>query len=108
MKFNIKNIDNKSSLHHFNIVEGGTAEDINALCTKLFNFKHLGNKNYFYEKHEDFKIADARRIIDQQNFKHKNEDVAIYVIDCNFINIAAQNSLLKIFEETSVGNYFFF
>lgn len=108
MKFNIQNIDKKSNLHHFNIIEGGDVVDVNTVCSKILNFNHLGNKNYFYERFDNFKVDDSRRLIDLQNFKHKNDDVAVYVIDCAAINISAQNSLLKIFEETAVGNYFFF
>ncbi len=108
MEFNIKNLDKENKLHHFNIIEGGNILDVNQVCSKVLCFDYSGNKNYFLEKYQEFKIDDARKLINLQNLKHKNSDTAVYIIDCNSINVSAQNALLKIFEETSTGNYFFF
>jgi hypothetical protein len=95
------------NLHHFNIIENGTEKEIKKTCSKILSFESQANPNYFYKKYDTFLIDDARELTLIQNRKHKVGESAIFVLQCGSINVAAQNALLKIFEEARTGTYYF-
>jgi len=104
---NLSELKKGDSLHHFNIVEGSNIDAITKTCEIVLNFNIHGNPNYFYKKYDTFLIDDARELTQLQNRKHKTGEPAVFVIECGAINVASQNALLKVLEESKPETYFF-
>jgi DNA polymerase III delta prime subunit len=104
---NLSDLTKAENLHHFNIVENGSENGIKEICANVLNFESKANPNYFYQNYDTFLIDDARDLVEKQNRKNKAGEKTVYVLECGAINAAAQNSLLKVFEETHVDTYYF-
>ncbi len=99
------------TLHHAYLFVGHKAEEI---VQKLKHFleekvgvKTSGNPDVLHNKYETFTIDDARSIAASESLKSVGGGRKIFIIETDSMTEEAQNSLLKIFEEPSLGTHFF-
>jgi len=108
------------NLHHAYFLVG----DMEKIFLKLRDFlekslkiKTSGNPDFWHGKFDNLTIDNARDITESSNRKsfEKNPSsraelatgLRVFIIQTNSINHEAQNSLLKVFEEPTVGTHFF-
>lgn len=96
-------------LHHAYIVEGNREESFESLC--LFCEDKLktsikANPDFWYESVDRFTILHARTLREMQ-MKRTLGERKIFVVSFNFITREAQNALLKVLEEPTVGTHVF-
>jgi DNA polymerase-3 subunit delta' len=102
---------NSDSLHHaYYFVEN----EIETAVLKLKEFlektvgvKISGNPDFYHRKFDTFTIDHARDISQSESRKDFFGDKKIFIIETDFITEEAQNALLKIFEEPTIGTHFF-
>jgi DNA polymerase III delta prime subunit len=104
---NLTSLKKGDRIHHFNIIESGHQSDVIKICENVLDFQIQANPNYFYRHYETIFIEDARELIELHTRKNKSLEISVFVLECSNINVAAQNSLLKVFEEAHPGKYFF-
>ena len=98
------------NLHHAYIIEGereSIYERLLKFIEKKLDYEIHANPDFFHEQYDSFSIDDARKLREMQNTKALSGDRKIYVIETLGMTVEAQNSLLKVFEEPSVGTHFF-
>lgn len=100
-------------LHHAYGIEGErdvvVAQVMNFL-EEVDKFSINGNPDFHYIKTDSFVVENARRIVDMQSkrsFSGK-EKRKVFVVAFSSATNEAQNALLKVVEEPSVGTHFFF
>lgn len=101
----------RDRLHHAYIIEGVHTECV----PKLLSFVEtelvmptVGNPNIWREHFEAFGIDEGRRLKEMQSLRPASGDKKIFILSVNSITREAQNSLLKVLEEPTVGTHFFF
>ena len=109
---------NGGHLHHAYFLVGQGE----VILAKLRNFleksvrvKTSGNPDFWYGQFKTFTISQARQIADAQERKGFIDSAwrqgfqmkKIFVIQAEIITEEAQNALLKVFEEPTVGTHFF-
>jgi DNA polymerase III gamma/tau subunit len=105
MKLQLNNLS-----HHSYCLIGGEAEKTALLSTldSEFGLVKKANQDFFEQSYENFSIDDARAL----KLIHEMRPVSpagkkIFIIKTDFINIEAQNALLKLLEEPADYAYFF-
>lgn len=58
----------------------------------------------FCKTYDSFKIDDARTVKSLQS--ERTEKASVFILEFSFINIEAQNALLKVLEEPTINTYF--
>jgi len=102
--------DNLFKMHHANILvnnKGDSCHFIYNLLEKDLGFKSHANPDFLLVEVESFGIDDARNLGKWAIGKALLLDIKVCLIKTKSITIEAQNALLKIFEEPTVGTYFF-
>lgn len=101
----------KDRLHHAYIIEGAHTDCV----PKLLSFVEtelampiVGNPNIWREHFEAFGIDEGRRLKEMQSLRAVSGDRKIFILSVNSITFQAQNALLKVLEEPTVGTHFFF
>ncbi len=102
-----------NNLHHAYLIVG----DRESVKAELFNFlkdklkiQITGNPDFLYFDSNTLTIDEAREIARMQEmrgFSPENNARKFFVIGTNIITIEAQNALLKVFEEPTLGTHFF-
>ena len=99
------------TLHHAYFV---VSHKVDEAYSKLKDFfeEHVGvktdgNPDFWYGKFDSLTIDDARAIAESSERKDFSGDRKVFIIQADFISIEAQNSLLKVFEEPTIGTHFF-
>lgn len=99
------------SLHHaYYFVEHKVEEGVERLKQFLENtlgIKTNGNPDFSHRKYDNFTIDDARSLTLGEGMKDFFGGKKIFIIETDFITEEAQNALLKVFEEPTVGTHFF-
>lgn len=98
------------NLYHAYFLVGDAVE----IFSKLQNFlekevgiKTSGNPDFWSGSFDNFTIDHARGISESSERKDFEGNKKIFIIQTNTINHEAQNSLLKVFEEPTIGTHFF-
>ncbi|MEN9613834.1 MAG: hypothetical protein RLZZ347_141 [Candidatus Parcubacteria bacterium] len=101
----------KDRLHHAYIIEGAHIDCV----PKLLSFVEtelampiVGNPNIWREHFEAFGIDEGRKLKEMQSLRPASGDKKIFILSVNSITREAQNALLKVLEEPTVGTHFFF
>ena len=96
--------------HHAYAIVGDDAvvDELVVLLTKKYSIKSTGNQDFILSKYANFTIDDARDL----KSSHLTRPVTtlgkkIFVLQMNSISTEAQNSLLKLLEETASYAQFF-
>ena len=101
----------KDRLHHAYIIEGLHTDCVPTLLsfveTELL-MPIVGNPNIWREHFEVFGIDEGRRLKEMQALRPASGDKKLFILSVNSITREAQNSLLKVLEEPTVGTHFFF
>jgi DNA polymerase III delta prime subunit len=117
----IDSYNQSKNLHHAYFLVGEGEQiflELKDFLEKSVEVKTLGNPDFWYGKFDTLKIDEARQIAESQERKSFNTDKSgnldtacpsrkIFVIQTDFITEEAQNALLKVFEEPTVGTHFF-
>jgi hypothetical protein len=102
------NID-KTKLHHAYIYEGLGNDSIDFVfdfVKKVFGFDY-NHPDLFFIKTLSFGVEDAKSIIQKNIQKPTSGSDKVIVVSLNSISHQAQNNLLKVLEEPSLGTYIF-
>lgn len=98
-------------LHHaYFIIEHEAEEIISKLKHFLENVvgvKTSGNPDFWHGRFDTLTIDHARDITETSQRKDFSGGKKIFIIQADFITEEAQNALLKVFEEPTVGTHFF-
>ena len=99
----------KNFLHHAFLIEGDflTSEKIAEIIEKESGISGKGNPDFYAKDFQNFGIDEGKEIVNKMSNKSMSGADKIFIISCAGITADAQNSLLKVFEEPPVGNYFF-
>lgn len=100
----------KNNLHHAYIIEGEKeliVDDICLFCENELLLNTKSNPDFKILEFDKFKVDDARKLRDLQMRKTIEDSRKIFVVHFNFITREAQNSLLKVLEEPTVGTHIF-
>src|SRR5690348_4398318 len=102
---------NSENLHHAYLF---VTHEVEETVTKLKNFieEHLGlktsgNPDVTHHQFKTLTIDEARAIAESENRKNISGGRKIFIIETDFITEEAQNALLKVFEEPTLGTHFF-
>jgi hypothetical protein len=97
------------SLHHAYFIVGNEESlgKLNTFLSEQLGVATSGNPDYFHQRFDTLKIEDARDLAFAQERKDFSGNKKFFVIETDFITEEAQNSLLKVFEEPTVGTHFF-
>ncbi|HEY4505193.1 MAG TPA: hypothetical protein VJG67_00680 [Candidatus Paceibacterota bacterium] len=109
---------NSEHLHHaYFFVENkakGLVEKLKDFLENTVGVKTAGNPDFWHGEFKTLTIDDARAIMESANRKPfetyleaRLPSKRIFIIQADFITQEAQNSLLKVFEEPTVGTHFF-
>ncbi len=101
---------NKGDLHHAYVIEGekeGILSSIQSFLLDDLAFSIQGNPDYTYIELPSFGVDDARSLSDRQLRTPAQGDKKIFVIVFGQMTREAQNALLKVFEEPTLGTHFF-
>ena len=101
---------NKENLHHGYLVIGDRQDLKDSLFDFLENRLQINitqNPDFSFTDFNTLTIEDARNLSLNQTRKDFGSDKKIYVVSTNIITEEAQNALLKVFEEPTVGTHFF-
>ena len=99
-----------TSLHHAYIIEGGkdhVTPELVSFLEKTHNVIIQGNPDFLQKDFETLGIDDARALKEMQGRKGIEGGKKIFIFSAITITEEAQNALLKIFEEPTVGTHFF-
>jgi len=111
-----ENYKNNGYLHHAYIIEGAHCAVMPGLIFAIernLNISTKKNPNVFIERYQIFGIEESCRLkILQSRTGFSGADTKIppqklFLISANSLTHEAQNSLLKIFEEPTIGTHFF-
>ena len=97
-------------LHHAYYLVGETEKIVFELKQFIENKLEMaisGNPDFFHANYKTFSIDNAKFISESQERKDFTGSKKIFIIETDFITEEAQNSLLKVFEEPTVGTHFF-
>lgn len=98
------------SLSHSYLIEGNVKENREALFSffeENTNIKTRGNPDFQFLDVETLMIDEARNIKEKAYLKETSGGAKVFVITFSFITGEAQNSLLKLFEETPLNTHLF-
>ncbi len=105
----MQELDSKN-LHHAYFLVG----EVEGIFSELKDFlenevlvKTSGNPDFWHGKFDNFSIDDARDVVEKSLQKDFSGGKKIFIIQTDFITGEAQNSLLKVFEEPTLGTHFF-
>ena len=101
---------NSKNLHHAYLLEGekeGVSQLLLNFLNKNLDFSTTANPDFWLGDFDSLGIDDSREIKNFQSRKAFVGDRKILVIKTNFITHEAQNSLLKVFEEPTIGTHLF-
>lgn len=84
-----------------------TADKLKSFLDKTVGVKVSGSVDFWHGKYKTLSIDDARQIAESQGRKDFGGERKFYVIEADFITEEAQNSLLKVLEEPTIGTHFF-
>src|SRR3989344_6076027 len=96
--------------HHAYAIEGGekTREKLFETLENEWGIATKGNPDFLYQKFATMSISEARVFKEAAGTKaFSNGGKKIFVIEADSINMPAQNSLLKMFEEPTENTHFF-
>lgn len=102
-------------LHHAYIIEG-EKENVVKQLTSFFE-QDLGiplanNPDYFHAEFETFGVEEAHMLKERQSLlsisMERSEAKKIFVISTERFSVEAQNALLKVLEEPTIGTHIFF
>lgn len=98
-----------SIYHHAYAIEGGegTREELFKILEDSWGIETKGNPDFLYQKFGAMSIDEARKLKEFQQNKSFSGGKKIFVIEADSINVPAQNSFLKIFEEPAENTHFF-
>ncbi len=105
----IKEHLDKNNLHHAYLIEG-EKEQIEGEIIKFIGelgIKTSNNSDFCHISVDSFKIDDARNLKSFSKEKGLSTQKRIFLISTNNFLLAAQNSLLKMFEEPTENTHFF-
>lgn len=95
-------------MHHANIILGNNKkESIVELLAKELSFVVQQNPDFLLVETETFGIDEARALEGWAMLKPFVGESKVALISLQSITLEAQNALLKVFEEPTVGTYFF-
>lgn len=101
----------RENLHHAYVCIGEPSElvsDVSFLIEKISGAPVEGNPDIWWWKGESFLVDDARALSVRQSGESMGDSGRRYfVLEMGSANEAAQNALLKTFEEPRKGNHFF-
>lgn len=98
----------KDLSHHAYCLIGFSPLDVIDFLEKSHNIKTKGNPDFFSMEYPSFTIDESRKIKELHTLKPFTENgKRIFIIGIKSITHEAQNSLLKILEESNVGTHFF-
>ncbi len=97
------------NLHHAYVIEGGESikEQLLQYVEDSLGMKTRGNPDIYIREHDVFGIADGREIQRFESNRPIHGDKKIFILLFKSVTLEAQNSLLKTFEEPTVGTHFF-
>ncbi|MEQ1561207.1 MAG: hypothetical protein ABL899_00625 [Nitrospira sp.] len=99
------------NLHHAYFLVGQKVEeiisDLQDFLDKVVKVNTVGNPDFQHLRFNNMTIDDARVVTNNENRKNVSGNIKVFVIETDFITIEAQNALLKVFEEPTVGTHFF-
>ncbi len=96
----------KEKLHHAYLVNGDNAKNKEEVESFIVNnFPEDEREDIMNFDFHNFGIDKAREINNLQN--RNSSKKRFFIITSNSVTVETQNSLLKMFEEPAVGNYFF-
>lgn len=101
---------NTKNLHHAYFLVGDKKTIVPFLFDFLSNEVGLeisGNPDFFVGEFHNFDIENARSLVSLGDKKDFSGGKRIFILQTDFINLEAQNSLLKLFEEPIQGVHFF-
>lgn len=97
--------------HHAYLLVGQNDQillGLNSFLEDILKIKSSNNSDFISLKFDNFGIDESRKIKEMHETKSWNESQTRYfVISFDFATVEAQNSLLKVFEESKVGMIFF-
>ena len=92
----------------------GIFSDLKDFLEETVGIKTTGNPDFWYGKFNSLSIDEARDIAEASSRKSFGDNLdagrpsrKIFIIQADFISHEAQNSLLKVFEEPTLGTHFF-
>jgi DNA polymerase III delta prime subunit len=98
------------NLHHGYLIVGDRESNKNSLLDFLQNnleISTVGNPDFSFTEYNTLNIEDARGLTDTQSRKDFGGSKKIFILATHIITEEAQNALLKVFEEPTVGTHFF-
>jgi DNA polymerase III delta prime subunit len=94
-------------IHHANIVLGNSRDFIFNILEKDLNFNIKANPDFLLVENDFFGIDDARDLEKWAMGKPLIGEVKVSLIIIKSITHEAQNALLKVLEEPTIGTYIF-
>jgi len=98
-----------SILHHAYLIRGERIVIVKNLLESLekdLNIKTQGNPDFWFKEFETLGIDDSRLLKELQSKTSMGDGKKFFVLAFDFITPEAQNALLKILEEPSLGTHF--
>jgi len=102
-----KIFETSGTLHHAYLVVAEDSAPLFLFLEETVGVQRTGNPDFWHGRFDAFSIEDARKLATSQEAKDFNSGRKIFVVEANSISEAAQNSLLKVFEEPTKGTHFF-
>src|SRR3989344_8222393 len=99
-----------NELHHAYLVTGerrATHLALNRFFENELKLKIQGNQDFLFAEHDTFTIDEARMLKNWQSKRPASGERKFFVLALNGATHEAQNSLLKVLEEPTVGTHFF-
>lgn len=106
----VESYKKSGDLHHAYFLIGNAEEifqNLKDFLEEEVGFKTAGSADFWHGKYNTLNIENARLIAESQGRKDFVLGKKIFVIETDFITEEAQNALLKVFEEPTVGTHFF-
>ena len=106
----IKSFNESGKLHHAYCLVGDTENIIVKLISFLediVGLKTSSNPDFRLGKFSTLTTEQARELAEKQNAKDFGSGRKIFILQTEIITEEAQNALLKVFEEPTVGTHFF-
>jgi hypothetical protein len=94
-------------LHHAYLIINGNGAEVVEFLENDVGLKTSGNPDFQEIKLPTMNIEYARDLVAAQGMKDIQSGRKIFIIHTDFITEEAQNALLKVFEEPTVGTHFF-